>query len=65
MRQNVQKTIPVHLQPPYAQAAATLRKIGAPCLPPLKIPHSLLKFLFLLLPVPAPRPRRYIVAQPA
>jgi hypothetical protein len=34
--------------PPY--------KNRAPCLPPLKIPESLLKFFSLLLPVPAPPP---------
>jgi hypothetical protein len=44
MRQNVQKTIPVHLQPPYAQAVATLQKLGPPVYLPEKFRSPLLKF---------------------
>ena len=45
MRQNVQKTIPSHLQPPM--------KLGALFTSP-KFRSPLLKFFFLLPPVPAP-----------
>ena len=35
-----QISVPSRLQTPYAAAAASLHKTGAPCLPPLKIPES-------------------------
>src|SRR6516162_9669167 len=46
MRQNVQKTIPIYLQPPY--------KNGAPVYLPENSGGPLLKFFFLLPPVPSP-----------
>ena len=47
MRQNVQKTIPVHLQPPMRKRQLRCKNWG-PCLPPRKIPKSPVK---IFLPV--------------
>ena len=44
MRQNVQKTIPIHLQPPY--------KNGAPCLPPPKFSGAPVTIYTMLPAVP-------------